>query len=465
MKLIRRILIVLLALLPFAAQGKDAYLSMMYTNALSKDLPFAIYSQGVWAPDPAARFVKLHMYFDEPIYIKGIEIDSCGTLIKDDLSVFFNFDQWLLSLNPKMEGEVPSALYPKRKGTILVIDGFKKSVEVRSLTFNFEHNSGFKICGIRLLDQAGQPYTVKTPLQVDGTISADSVLDPASAYNPLYLFDSRFEYGWASNKKEKDVSLNINFGEQRHIEKLRIWSGYQRSISHYLSNSRPKHVRLTGDDGYSADITVGDQLGSQLISLPSPFTGKQLNLSVIDSVPGDRYKDLVISEIRFFDGKDWFMIDPAAQLHDTIASNRAAFGQANIARLLNDSYEAERDKEDETYVSSKLRLRADGSMYISGNLDDSEYFALGNYEIKEVIPGKGLKLRLFGLYYESEVYGDCNGCGRDCNKSALPKPDPAQKIFQEFVTISNIGANKFELVNSSGGKKLKFDKLIFSREK
>lgn len=136
-----------------------------------------------------------------------------------------------------------------------------------------------------------------------------------------------------------------------------------------------------------------------------------------------------------------------------------------MGALLNDSFEAVRSKDDEEYISSKLRLRADGSLYLSGYLDEAQYFALGNYEIKEVTPDKGIKLRLFGLYYESEIYGDCNGCGRDCNQPALPEPNPAQKIFQEYVTIRATGLGRYELVNASGGKRLKFDRMIYSREK
>lgn len=464
MKQTRWSVVVCLVLMPLAALGKEAHLSMIYTNAMANALPFEIFSKGGWAPDPKARFVKLHLYFDEPITLKGLEIDSCGTLKKDDLSIFFNFDQWLLSLSPELKGEIPSALTPKRKGDKLVIEGFDKSVEVRSLTFNFEHNTGFRICSLRLLDPLGEAYTVKTPLGIQGAVSADSILEPRTAYDPLYLFDSRFEYGWASNKQDKNVSLTFDFDQPRRIEKLRLWNGYQRSVSHYLSNSRPSRVLLSGDDGYSAVIEINDQLGSQVVTLPKPFTGKQLKFTIEKSVSGKHYKDLVVSEIRFFDGKGWFMVDPTDRLRDTIAANRQQFAATGVEALLNDSYEAVRDNGNESYVSSKLRLRADGSMYISGYLDDSEYFALGNYEIKQA-DSKGIQLRLFGLYYESEVYGDCNGCGRDCNKSALPEPDPAQKIFQEFVTLRPVGAGRYELVNKSGGRKLKFNKLIYSREK
>lgn len=118
-----------------------------------------------------------------------------------------------------------------------------------------------------------------------------------------------------------------------------------------------------------------------------------------------------------------------------------------------------------------IRLRADGSFYLSGSMDESsedgedslDYFALGNYAIKKASADGGIRLRLFGLYYESDSYSDCNGCGRDCNKNDLPEGVAVQKIFQEYVTIKRAADGGFEVVNESGGKKLPFGKITAKR--
>lgn len=450
------------------AQAKDAYLSMAYTNTLGEDLPFSIFSKKSWSPDPKARFVKLHLYFDNPIMVKGFEINSCGTNIDPQLSVFFNFDQWVLSTDQTRAEEIPKAFYPKKNGDLLILDGFENNIEVRSLTLNFEFNSDFKICGINLRDPKGQIYNIKTPTMVNGKVEASSTLTPQSAYDPIFLFDSRFEYGWASNKQTKNVNLTFNFDQPKRIEKIRIWNGYQRSVTHCASNSRAKKLKITGDGNYVAEISVKDILGSQEIKLPKPFEGKQLKFDIIDAFLGKSYKDLVISEVRFFDGKEWFMLDPTRKLKEGIAANRSQFAKAKVASLLNDSYTAQQElKKDPYWITSKLRLRADGSFYMSGDIGEAEgaqYFALGNYEIKEADEAKGLKLRLFGLYYETVAYGDCNGCGRDCNKNESLEDGTEQKIFQEFLTIKPGKEGKFEVLNSSGGKKIKFKKLEFKRE-
>ncbi len=463
----------LLSLAASGARAADASLSMIYTNALGDELPFSIFSKHSWAPDPKARFVKLHMYFDEPIKVKGLSIDDCGSKLSPNLSIFFNFDQWLLRTTPMLDGEAPDAIHPVRVGNLLVLKDFNKMIEVRSLTINFEHNTGFKICGIHLINPQGEEYTIHTPDLVQGSVTASSTLSPASAYDAVYLFDSRFEYGWASNKEAKNVDLSFSFNESKRIERIRVWNGYQRSVMHCISNSRAKAIHVTGDGGYDEQIALKDTLGSQVVVLPKPFEGKNLKFTVVDSFQGKSYPDLVISELRFYDGKSWFMLDSSAKLKQNIVENRAKFAEAGVQGLLNDSYIAKTDNDEEIQINGDnsgtyLRMRADGSFYLSMNYGDDTSFALGNYEIKQADKSKGLRLRMFGLLHHTHLYGDCNGCGRDCNKLNQPDEDgntETQLIFQEVVTIRPAKGGKYEVVNESGGKKLYFDKLLISREK
>ncbi len=476
MKKFLQLVLVLCAALTFNASAKDASLSMAYTNALGDELPFTVFSRQSWSPDAKARYVKLHLYFDDPIMVQGLEIDTCGSQVDPRLSIFFNFDQWVLHADSTLAGEVPKAMYVKKEGNLLVLQNFNKSVEVRSLTFNFERSTNFKICGIHLKDPKGETYNIKTPALIAGSVDASSTLDPHSAYDPVFLFDSRFEYGWASNKQAKNVNLNFHFDQPQRVEKIRIWNGYQRSVGHCQANSRAKLVKLTGDDGYSEEIAVRDILGAQVITLPKPFNGRELKFEIVDSFLGKSYKDLVISELRFFDGNQWFMLDPTVKLQEGIETNRALFGKANAAGLLNQSYLGAGpnpyDEEQKMLTDTTLRLRADGGFYVANIVtseDEAEgvarYFALGNYEIKEADPQKGLRLRLFGLFYRSEQYGDCNGCGRDCNKNVLDDGS-IQKIFQTFITIKPTAAGKFSIVNEKKKYEgnLAFDKRELSLE-
>jgi hypothetical protein len=479
MKTLLTALCVLVAASVCQAEAPIANLSMVYSNAIGDDLPFAIFTKKNWAPDPKARFVKLHFYFDEPILAKRVTIDTCESRFGAPISLFFNFDEKLLSMTPQMSLEFSKALIPVHRKNLLVLEGLDDSVEARSLTFNFERNSGFKICGIKIANAAGEAYQIKTPLLDQGTVEASSVLPPLSAYDPIFLFDSRFEYGWAANKKAKDVNLKFRFSQAKRIEKLRIWNGYQRSVNHCFENSRARTLKLSGSNGYTATVAVQDTLGSQVVALPTAFEGQDFTIEVADAYLGKTYADLVISELRFFDGKDWFMLDPTAKLKAAIARNHEEFSRAHLAGVLNDSidgYQGEGISEGEA-TSILMRLRADGSAYIAGSDDsgDDTFFALGNYEIKEA-SAKQIRLRVFGLYNRSKIYGDCNGCGRDCNipevkpREIKPGEDSlqeitTQKIFQEFLILKPAGNGTVEITNESKGRILKFKNRTLSRTK
>lgn len=164
------------------------------------------------------------------------------------------------------------------------------------------------------------------------------------------------------------------------------------------------------------------------------------------------------------------MLDPSAKLKADIEVNRSQFATAKAGALLNDSYfartETEKEmKEADTWLASTLRLRSDGSFYMSGQFESPDsFFALGNYEIKSADPVKGIRLRLFGLYHLTTEYGDCNGCGRDCNKNSEPEDGVVQEIFQETMTFRLLKDGRLEVLNENGGRKIQFKKLVFIRE-
>src|SRR5207302_6829378 len=139
-----------------------------------------------------------------------------------------------------------------------VTQSFDKPLPVRSLTFNFEKNVDLCIAKIRLLDRNSKALEVKTPRVAEGTAIATSTLDPALSYDVMNLFDSRFEYAWASNKQATGVNIKFSFANEETIEKIMIWNGYQRSDVHCQANSRVKTMQLEGDNGYKATVTVAD---------------------------------------------------------------------------------------------------------------------------------------------------------------------------------------------------------------
>lgn len=458
----RALALAVLLALSAPAFAKDAYVSMMHANAIDQESPLQLIRTGKWKAAAEARYVKLHVYLDEPVPMSAVELDACTKPPEHGFSLWVNFEETSFHTN---EAEEEGRLVPEPErigfeGTTFFARGFQPGTEARSLTFNFESWQGVSLCGLRVYDPEGKPYHLVAPATVGGTAIASSTLAPLAAYDVMNLFDSRFEYAWASAGEPKNVDLVFRFDAPQTIDRLRIWNGYQRSGTHCIANSRAKGIEVTGEGGYSASLRVADELGSQVIALPKPFTGRELRLRIADSYLGKAYKDLVISELRFGGGGAWFMLDSLPMLRDAAAENRASFDSAGLPSnlVLNQSYSTGFES------SNVLRLRADGSFYLSGQAEIRDemraYFALGNFEVALPKPPDGIRLRLFGLYYETEAYGDCNGCGRDCNRKTDAK---LGRIFEEYVTVKATARSEKDVVlrvdNQSGGKKLPFKSL------
>jgi hypothetical protein len=93
-------------------------------------------------------------------------------------------------------------------------------------------------------------------------------------------------------------------------------------------------------------------------------------------------------------------------------------------------------------------------------------FGLGNYEIKSK-EGKKLEVNVFGYLRElksvdsttEEIHGDCNGCGRDCNKVYSPDSNSIEKIFKESLEIEPSEDGKYKIKNKKKTNHLDFDEL------
>ena len=439
------------------ARSADVSVSMMYSNATSGAQPYVLFEGKEWRAHERARFVKLHIYFDQPTLMTGFDLVPCKPdPALSELSFFINFDELMFqSAASKMREAEDERLLQRHKQEVakararalakpaaenededegyVVTDGAARfTVRVmRSLTINFERKRGVRLCGMTLLDGFGAPHRVRVPRIVAGAVSASSTLEPADAYAAPNLFDSRFEYAWATNKVQRGAALDFAFAQPATISRLMVWNGYQRSPTHCLQNSRVKALRIESETGESAQVELADILGSQVVALPRPLRGTKFRFTVEQPYAGSVYQDLAISELRFGDEAGWYLIDASDHTRSIAAKNVQAFAAAGLERLLNDGYAGAE--------LMRLRLRSDGSFYVSSHFYDKDnkekaFYTLGGYEVLPGSKGRTLRLRLFGVYREDDVYGDCNGCGWDCNaKDAEGRM--RGRIFQQNVVL------------------------------
>ncbi|MDX1960190.1 MAG: discoidin domain-containing protein [Leptospiraceae bacterium] len=455
--------------------SKKIGVSLVTATSMDSGLAFDVLNEKEWRPEVNAEYVKFHIYADEPIKLSKVKIQSCSGSFNDSIELFVNFDEIIKVL--KNEGSSASETFPE-------------PITARSLTFNFQKNSNLCISKIQIFDEKDKELKWKTPNIVEGKVTASEKGGAESSYGVMNLFDSRYEYAYASKTTSAGVYLQFNFEKEERIEALKIWNGYQRSDVHCIENGRIKKLTLEGD-GYNEEVTLSDEMGPQEIKLPKAFKGKDLKVTVKEAFPGKKFPGIVISELRFHDGKNWFLLNPFPRIKEIASNNLTKFKEAGISSILNKnlvgydhtgntilSEEEQLDKIDSQNRRSSdwtLRLRSDGSMFIEGTtsrdsvtdlameVKNNHFFGLGNYEILSSSEGKS-HIKIFGFLRTikttelQDFHGDCNGCGRDCNKVYTPDPNKVEKIFSEELELyENNG--KYYIKNYKKTKNLDFEIL------
>lgn len=469
MRSVKVMIALLLSLVPTVtdASSQSVAISMVSANSIGQELPFRIFENGGgWRPEAGAEYVKVHIFPDKEAALGSLEVEFCSAK-PEPFATYVNFDEMFMGQNQEdAYVDYGSSVGLSEQKAGLVRKVVLGNPLVRSITLNFQRNKDLCLERLSLLDVNGKAVVVQTPRVVEGTAVASSTLSPALSYGVMNLFDSRFEYAWASHKQSTGVELTFSFLKEETVEKIMIWNGYQRSDVHCQANSRVKKLRVTGDGGYDFVIPVADQMGSQMLDLPRPFRGKMLKLSVAEAYEGKAYQDLVISELRFFDGAKWFLLNPLTSIQAISTQHRKEFGKSSLTEILNKDLETDYD------FGWTLRLRADGSVYLDGSEkagskgSDMRRFVsgLGNYEVLSSDQKQGVRLRVFGFLRESiqKVEFDCNGCGRDCNTT---KRDPKikERIFQQVIALKRIDEAGVLMTNEGGGGKLGFKSVELRR--
>lgn len=432
-------------LLPISIFAADVPIAMVAATSFESDLPFELIEGREWRAEKGARFVKLHLYLDQPANLTGLRLTACSPF-DAPVRAYVNFDAAIHDIKPA--------------GTQAAVDF--PAIEARSVTFNFQNGRDLCLKSLQLLTAAG-PLKLVPPRIVQAKVKASSTLKPELSYDVMNLFDSRMEYAWSSSGKGKGEVISFEFSAPEQITKLRIYNGYQRSDVHCQSNARVRTLQLTGDNGYDVTVSVPDVLGGSEIVLQKPFNGKNLKLTIKDVYPGRAYQDLVISELRFFDGARWFMPDPRPAMRAVESVNARAFAKAGMEQVLNSTLSMYSTPFPGEFA---WRFRKDGSFYLEGSSmvinQSSTYYALGNYEVKESAPGT-VEVRIFGVLRKTTTYisMDCNGCGRDCNKPG----DTGEGIFEQYIRFSVSRLNPkdpaaIHIVTSRPGGRIEFERLI-----
>jgi hypothetical protein len=160
------------------------------------------------------------------------------------------------------------------------------------------------------------------------TVKASSQLEPFDAYQPANLFDSQEKFAFSFNGNKNSgikESLEFEFEKATDIDGLMIWNGYQRSPSHFYANGRIQKMTLSSPGQPDQNLDLKDLFGPQEIRLLSPIRQvKKLSLQIKSIFPGAKYKDLLISELKFIDKKG-HLIQPILNKKEPFSSRLNGF--------------------------------------------------------------------------------------------------------------------------------------------
>lgn len=144
-------------------------------------------------------------------------------------------------------------------------------------------------------------------------VRASSCLDSANgiSYKAGNAHDLSLKNAWVEGKDDYGIGEYLEYtfdNKSPRLTKIVIYNGYVKSDKAWKSNSRVKTLKLFVNEVHYANLQLKDSKAIQTFdvgTLGRRADGKDLMLKfeISEVYKGDKYKDVVITEI-FFDGID-----------------------------------------------------------------------------------------------------------------------------------------------------------------
>lgn len=455
--------VVLLSILAIHSPRVSAQVQLDGLYATSTALPLSDYAvENVFDEDPNTiwRTPKgigpnegIMIYFSKPTYVSrvGAEFVSNDQLSKV-LSIEVYGDGRSFWNGSNMEATL-SFLYIKI-ARVENTNRIESSVDGKDyIRQKFNENQAVGIKSLLIYNEEYDPYKVLPPKFVNGTIQSTSSLKPALAYGPSNLMDSRKDLGWAESVKGNGIGEAVTFklSNPVRLTKLKIWNGYQRSPKHFSGNSRLKAFQFGLKGGNLTSYNIEDVSGAQTIDLQGPIEGTEFVLKVTDAYSGSKYQDLVISEIKFYDGDKPIVIKTNAEENRMKAMQSkgalaTSFFDRNFEVWTSEQTKKESDKEyyaEYKWESKSLSLRSNNTfvLYTRETLSIEEYNSETNYEnyeddSKEVIADGNWELKEEGAdYIKIRIFGKIYSPTSSAELYQGDVTSDNVRIFQDFLTL------------------------------
>ncbi|MBN2434408.1 MAG: hypothetical protein JXK07_03980 [Spirochaetes bacterium] len=414
----------------------DAVVENIYATSIklpaSKNGPYQLFddnSKGFWVTSPGTGPDEgVFVQFEEPIFIKKVEVDAVAE----------SFSSYRLYINGVETKDYESS---------------QKSVDINKQvrTFYlriidnsvFEDDQSVSVKNISFYNDQEKKMILALPEIEPGSVKASSSLAPVESYSVDFLFDSRKDFGWADGDSESDGTgeyIVFNFDEEVTIDSLKIWNGYQRSDEHYKANERVEKFSfgITGEDVSSYELHDYD---IQKVDLKETLTAKSFTLKIDSVYSGSKYKDLVISELRFLNGGRPFILDSGG-LEKLQKKNLETKAGNDLYKKLIDRRFLLTVSEPDNYTYQSLILRSNGSFVLWFVSEDTgvsrSRYADGNWQIES-----DGRVKIFGRihnienYYNTDEEYDPYGGGSEEDVEPVKKDFDSIKIFHDYISLTS----------------------------
>jgi hypothetical protein len=135
------------------------------------------------------------------------------------------------------------------------------------------------------------------------TIRASSTL---SEYNMSHsanrLVDGNLTTAWVEGVDGQGIGEYVIFelDDIYRVKGFDIYPGYHKKYSLFQKNSRPREIMVEFSDGTSETYWMSDSMEKQTFVFDEEKKTDFIKVIIKDVYPGSKYKDTVISEIRFY---------------------------------------------------------------------------------------------------------------------------------------------------------------------
>ncbi|MCX2745495.1 hypothetical protein OO013_16565 [Mangrovivirga sp. M17] len=155
-----------------------------------------------------------------------------------------------------------------------------------------------------------------------------------NSYEPQNAHDLNFKYAWVEGAPGNGIGEYLTYtfaAKAPRITEIKVVNGYVKSQSAWINNSRVKKLKVYLNNQPFAILNLRDIRGIQTFEfdpigngwdVPDSTPDWELKFEIADVYKGEKYDDVVISEI-FFDGIDvhCFARDTKIQMADNSIKN------------------------------------------------------------------------------------------------------------------------------------------------